>query len=247
MLTALAACAGMQKAASLPISSRFSTSAASASARDHKLVLFDVMDTLVADPFFRGFERDLFGLSSIKDLFAIKDQESFMAFERGEISEDQHFATYFTDRRAVDGEAVRAYMSARYEWLPGMAELCQELKVAGVAMAACSNYPSPWAPVVEDTVSLSRLVPWAFVSGEQGVRKPSPEAYAAALHLVGRDADDVICARRRWHHTPARGSKSTSCTRTLAFARSCARAPFHAACSTLTRSRVLLLPRHSRG
>lgn len=33
---------------------------------------------------------------------------------------------------------------------------------------------------------------WAFISGEHGVRKPSPEAYEIALTAVGRDASDVI-------------------------------------------------------
>ena len=106
----------------------------------HKLILFDVMDTLIADPFFRGFEKDLFGLEGgIKNLFAIKDQKSFIAFEKGEITEDQHFATYFTDRRECDGDTVINYMFRRYEWLPGMKELCTELQDAGVQMAACSN------------------------------------------------------------------------------------------------------------
>ena len=63
------------------------------------------MDTVIADPFWRGFEKDLFGMASIKDLFAVKDRESFLQFERGEITEQQHFDTYFTDRRTVDGQA----------------------------------------------------------------------------------------------------------------------------------------------
>ena len=113
----------------------------------HKLILFDVMDTLIADPFFRGFEKDLFGLEGgISSLFAIKDQKSFIAFEKGEITEEQHFATYFTDRRECDGDAVVNYMHKRYAWLPGMKELCTELRDAGVEMAACSNCAShmPW-------------------------------------------------------------------------------------------------------
>ena len=200
----------------------------------HKLVLFDVMDTLIADPFFRGFEKDLFGLEGgIKSLFAIKDQKSFIAFEKGEINEDLHFMSYFTDRRLVDGDKVVNYMKSRYEWLPGMKQLCTELQSAGVEMAACSNCalfaasnadslhvlavgckfralplwvnrfplypragattdPAPWAPHVEEATQLSTLVPWAFVSGEMGVRKPDPEAFAAALAAVGRDAADVI-------------------------------------------------------
>ena len=65
----------------LPASARFvkpAVGVSSSSSVRPQLVLFDVMDTLVADPFFRGFEKDLFGLSSIKELFAVKDPESFM-------------------------------------------------------------------------------------------------------------------------------------------------------------------------
>ena len=85
---------------SLPPAARFSPPSVRS---PYKLLLFDVMDTLIADPFFRGFERDLFGLHDLKELFAIKDPESFLCFERGEITEEQHFATYFRDRRPVDG------------------------------------------------------------------------------------------------------------------------------------------------
>ena len=151
------------------------------------------MDTLVADPFFRGFERDVFGITGgIKQLFEVKDQNSFVAFERGDISEEEHFKLYFTDRREVDGASVRTYMSQRYEWMPGMHSLCVSLREAGVPMAAVSNYPAEWAPLVEAAVDLSSLVPWAFISGEVGHRKPSPEAYAAALAAVGRDASECI-------------------------------------------------------
>ena len=191
----------------------------STSTASSKLLLLDVMDTLVADPFFRGVHQamaciynarsaplattlhsppcmrccqDLFGFGSVQELLAAKDQQSFTAFERGELSEAEHFATYFTDRRPVDGNLIREYMSRRYEWLPGMQELCTELQGAGVPMAAMSNYPAPWAPLVEDAVGLSQLVPWAFVSGDVGLRKPSPEAYLAALKAVGRRAEEVV-------------------------------------------------------
>ena len=174
---------------SLPPTARFQSRPGGAS----KVVLFDVMDTLVADPFFGGFERDLFGIDGgIKALFAIKDQDSFVQFETGALTEEQHFATYFCDRRPVDGGAVRRYLQERYAWLPGMRELASELAAAGVPLAAFSNYPAPWAPLVEEAVGLSEYVPWAFVSGEQGVRKPSAEAYRAACAAVGRGAEDVI-------------------------------------------------------
>ena len=56
----------------------------------------------------------------------------------------------------------------------------------------CRTDPAPWAPLVEEATTLSEFVPWAFVSGEHGVRKPSPEAYAAALQAVGREASEVV-------------------------------------------------------
>lgn len=98
----------------------------------------------------------------------------------------------FNDRRPCDGAALKAYLREKYEWLPGMRELASDLRAAGVPMAAFSNYPAPWACLVEETVGLSTLVPWGFVSGEQGVRKPQAEAFAAALATVGREAGDVI-------------------------------------------------------
>ena len=73
-----------------------------------------------------------------------------------------------------------------------MHALAAELKAAGVPMATFSNYPAPWASIVEDATHLSDVVPWAFVSGEAGVRKPEPAAFDAALAIVGREARDVI-------------------------------------------------------
>ena len=90
------------------------------------------MDTLVVDPFFRGFAADLFGMATVQELFAVKDQTSFVAFEKGEIDERQHFETYFVDRRPVDGARVLAYMRERYTWVPGMRALCAELRGLGV-------------------------------------------------------------------------------------------------------------------
>ena len=156
------------------------------------LLLLDVMDTVIVDPFFRGFHRDLFGLGSVESLFAVKDRASFVAFECGEIDEAEHFATYFCDRREVDGERIKAYMRERYAWVPGMRELLTELRGLGVQLATCSNYPAPWAPLVEEATGLSSVVPWAFISGECGSRKPSRDAFAAALDVVGCAAGDVL-------------------------------------------------------
>ena len=87
-----------------------------------------------------------------------------------------------TGARALLHVAVEANRAAWAEVHVGV----PELQGAGVPMAAMSNYPAPWAPLIEDAVNLSQLVPWAFVSGEVGLRKPSPEDKAAMLDAVDR-------------------------------------------------------------
>ena len=49
-----------------------------------------------------------------------------------------------TPTLALAPTLAQALTLTRYEWLPGMRELCTELQGAGVPMAAMSNYPAPW-------------------------------------------------------------------------------------------------------
>ncbi len=52
------------------------------------ILLLDVMDTLVHDPFFVEV-LDHLGLT-LEELFAVKDKDSWLAFERDEITEAQY-------------------------------------------------------------------------------------------------------------------------------------------------------------
>jgi len=153
-----------------------------------KLVLWDVMDTLIADPFFRGMHKSVFDCESLAQLFAEKDESAFINFELGAIDEAECMRTYFADRRPVDVERVRTHLRTNYAWMDGMRDLCAELRSAGTPMALFSNYPSPWAKLLDETCDVSTVVgPWAFVSGDAGVRKPHPDAYRKALAAVGRE------------------------------------------------------------
>ena len=53
-----------------------------------RIILFDVMDTLVIDPFFTGVHTVL-GCDSMQELFKAKRPETYEMYETGEISEDQ--------------------------------------------------------------------------------------------------------------------------------------------------------------
>ncbi|KAG8467149.1 hypothetical protein KFE25_000465 [Diacronema lutheri] len=167
-------------------------SATSAPAASRLLVLFDVMDTLVVDPFFQGMHKTVFGCESMQQLFALKDPATFVAFETGAITEAECADRYFLDRRPVDAALVRAHLRDSYRWVAGMRELCDDLHRLGVPMALCSNYPKPWAALVEETMQLSAYARWAAVSGETGHRKPAPQAYKAALATLGRRGTDVV-------------------------------------------------------
>lgn len=156
------------------------------------LILFDVMDTLVVDPFFKGMHSDVFGCESMQQLFALKDPKTFIDFETGAISEIECAERYFLDRRPLDAAVVRAYLRDNYCWVAGMRELCDDLQRLGVQTALLSNYPAPWAELVEETMKLSRYGPWAAVSGKTGHRKPAPQAYHAALSALGLGPTDVL-------------------------------------------------------
>lgn len=146
------------------------------------VILFDVMDTLVVDPFFEGLEA-FFGLSFRAMVRAVQPG-SWVRFERGEIDEETYLQTMFRDRREVDREALHACLRQGYRYVEGMDALLDELVAARVPMHALSNYPT-WHALVDEKLTLSARVPWTFVSHKTGLRKPDAEAFLGAAHTLG--------------------------------------------------------------
>jgi HAD superfamily hydrolase (TIGR01509 family) len=147
-----------------------------------EVVLFDVMDTLVRDPFFHEV-ADFFGCS-LEELLAAKSADAWPEFETGRIDEETYARRAFKDGRDYDHAGMRAVMLDGYAWIEGMEELLTELSGRGVAMHALSNYPE-WFRMLDDKLGVSRYVPWTFVSCRTGVRKPSAEAYLGAATALG--------------------------------------------------------------
>ena len=158
-----------------------------------RIILFDVMDTLVIDPFFTGVHSVL-GCESMQDLFKAKRPETYESFEKGLITEDELWAKYFADDRAVDVAAVRKHFVDGYDYIKGMRSLLGEIKrIEGVECFAFSNYGSLYKEI-EKKLGLSKFLDWHFVSCEMGLRKPSPEAFAHVLGDLGCDLQrDVVC------------------------------------------------------
>lgn len=153
------------------------------------ILLFDVMGTLVHDPFYE--ELPAFFRMSFDELLAEKHPTLWSEFERGIIGEREMLEGFFRDRRPFDHEGLKRCIASAYRWLPGMETVLAELAAAGCAMHALSNYPS-WYEWIEERLEISRFVPWTFVSCLTGVRKPAPEAYTGAVAELGVAPDECL-------------------------------------------------------
>lgn len=164
------------------------------------LLLLDVMDTLVYDPFHAEVPA-LFGMT-LPELLAAKTPEAWPAFERGEWDEDRLAREYFRDGRRLDVAAMKRTLAAAYRFLPGVEALLEALRRAGVPMVALSNYPA-WYRLVEERLRLSRFLSWERVSCATGVRKPDPEAYLGAARALGRRPDECLFVDDRTRNVAA--------------------------------------------
>lgn len=152
-------------------------------------LLFDVMDTLVVDPF-RDAIPEFFGLG-LRELIEQAHPTAWVEFERGELSPEQYATRMFSDARHVDWPAFEAHVRGAYRWIEGMPELLAELCRAEIDMHALSNYPVLYR-VVEQELAISRYVKWSFVSCDTGHRKPSPEAFLGAARALGRSPAECL-------------------------------------------------------
>lgn len=143
------------------------------------LVAFDLMDTLVRDP----FREALMAATgrTLQELFSLRDAEAYPAFERGEIDEATYWASYPRAGIEVDPDRFHQVRRERTTWLPGMRELVLDLRTAGVAIVIASNYPH-WLAEHAGGM-LAGLCDDVVGSYELGVRKPDPRFFQ---RLVGR-------------------------------------------------------------
>ena len=152
------------------------------------VLLLDVMDTIVWDPYrlIPGFFD-----TDWRTLMKGRDPSGWVRFETGEIDEAAFLDTFFGDGREYDRDGLRSLMWDNYRWLDGMEELLGELLGAGVPMHALSNYPD-WYLAIEERLGLGRYLEWSFVSCRTGVRKPDPRAYLGPAEALGRPPGELL-------------------------------------------------------
>ena len=184
-----------------------------------RALLLDLMDTLVRDPFYEDMPA-FFGWD-LGRLIAEKHPRTWLEFELGRIDEADLWRDFFADGRAFDHAGLKRTTVAGWRWLPGMRELLEELRAAGVPCHLLSNYPVWWREVVE-RLDMDGLLERCFVSCDLGLRKPDPACYDAVVAQLERPAADLLfvddreanvhAARERglaaWHFDGAEGLRA---------------------------------------
>lgn len=147
------------------------------SSRLTPILVADVLDTLVVDPFFNGMHT-YFGFKSFDSFVAAKTPHLWVQFEKGQVGEPQVIQNFFKDKRPVDLNNFKRYLRSSYRLMPGTAHMLNTLRDARVEVHLCSNYPT-WASMIEEELQLSSIfgVHWTFISGHEGVRKPEKLAF----------------------------------------------------------------------
>nr|XP_043614373.1 flavin mononucleotide hydrolase 1, chloroplatic isoform X2 [Erigeron canadensis] len=155
--------------------------AANVTKRKLPVLLFDIMDTIVRDPFYHDIPA-FFGMS-MKELLDCKHPTAWIEFEKGHIDEAELARIFFKDGRHFDLEGLKSCIKQGYSYLEGIEELLSSLKDNGYEMHAFTNYPI-WYRMIEDKLKLSSFLSWTFCSCIIGKRKPDPLFYLEAVkHL----------------------------------------------------------------
>lgn len=153
------------------------------------IILWDIMGTLVHDPFFEEMP-DFFDMSFDALLKKLRPGP-WVDFELGRRTEAEFLDDFFADGRDFDRSGFVRTVRDAYRWLPGMEELLVDLRAAGCSMHAFSNYPV-WYRMIEERLGASRFLDWTFVSCRTGVRKPDPAAYVNVLNELGVSGESCI-------------------------------------------------------
>ena len=152
-------------------------------------LLFDVMGTLVRDPF-RDDVPAALGMT-LDEVLRLKHPTAWVEFEYGDLTEAEFLPRFFADGRAYDHAALIAAFEQGYRLLDGIEPLLAELAAQKLRPQLLSNYPEWWQRV-EARTRLSRFADWSFVSCKTRHRKPDPEAYLHAAHALWAAPRDCL-------------------------------------------------------
>lgn len=153
------------------------------------ILLFDIMDTVVRDPFYHDV-APFFGMS-FKELIESKHPTAWIEFEEGRVDEMELAGKFFKDKRSFDLEGLKNCMRRGYSYIDGIEELLCNLKENNYEMHAFTNYPI-WYRLIEEKLNISTYLSWTFCSCVIGKRKPDPDFYLEVIRHLRVDPTSCI-------------------------------------------------------
>lgn len=161
-----------------------------------QIVLFDMMDTLLEDPFYVALHRLMSREEQVRWASA-RDPSAFLRFESGLCTESDYFRSFFRDGRTPDGlpspARLKKAMMREVRWLPGIPDLLGRLASsrrggAPLRLGLASNYSFWYRDIFRNRRDLPGLFDLFFFSCEVGHRKPSAAFFSivdTALRSAG--------------------------------------------------------------
>jgi putative hydrolase of the HAD superfamily len=149
------------------------------------LLVFDLMDTVIVDPFYR--EVPVYLGTSLEELIQVKHPTSWIEFETG-LTDEMSFLTRFyredTGLKLACPEEFKQIFFSAYRFVDGIETLLATLRANDQKLWVLSNY-SNWVLQARALLQLDRFFEGYCVSCDTGHRKPSPGAYRALMASTG--------------------------------------------------------------
>ncbi len=147
-------------------------------------IAFDLMDTVVRDPF-RQALTEAAGCP-FREAISRADPDAWHSFERGELSESEYFASFDLDLDVVAFQRVRR---RGYTLLPGIRRLLGDLEGC-VTRVTASNYPV-WVEELAEGL-LAGLFDRVIASHHLGARKPERDFFERLCGMLDMDPARVL-------------------------------------------------------
>lgn len=146
------------------------------------LFVFDLMDTLIKDPFHSAL-RALLSKDQLESFKNGRERQAFLEFEKGQIDEQEFFSRFYLESHRLAGlpspEELKRKMFSSVELIEETARVVRTLKQKGFQVILASNYSIWYKELLRfpEIGSLLHSLDRLYFSCEMGVRKPSQEYY----------------------------------------------------------------------
>ncbi|MFN3603807.1 MAG: HAD family hydrolase [Leptonema sp. (in: bacteria)] len=148
------------------------------------ILIFDLMDTLIEDPFFSNFYNHL-NQHQKKNWLFNTNYEAYKLFEEGKILEYEYFRNSYKlnpkELNLLPPQKIKKRMLKEIRFLKGIPELLTQIKKKQFTLILASNYSIWYWEIFKKKKELEEWFDYIFFSCEMGVRKPE-KRFFSILH-----------------------------------------------------------------